>query len=88
MAKQRTATSQRRPRSRMRQPPVTRKEMNAVVRRLDAVERRVEDLRAIAISLLRDSMRSAELRKSATSPGADIQKAATMARLLGESPGT
>jgi hypothetical protein len=75
-------------RVRLRQPAVTRREINAQVRRLEVVERRVDDLRAIALSLVRDSMARAALQKLPSTTTADIEKRTTMKRLLEGSEGS
>ena len=60
MGTTRRATRRPATRGRMKQMRITRAEINALVRRLDTVERQVSDLRAIAVGWIRQTARAAD----------------------------
>jgi hypothetical protein len=70
MSKRRTAVSRRRRRGRLPSRRVTRAEIDRLTRRLDAAERRVDDLRLLSVSLVRQIGRLS----AATPPGGDATR--------------
>jgi hypothetical protein len=70
MSKRRTAVSRRRRRGRLPSRRVTRAEIDRLTRRLAAAERRVDDLRLLSVSLVRQIIRLS----AATPPGGDATR--------------